>query len=104
MAPLHYIQVLHGAALKIARMQKVLGPQFAKKSLLKYRPEDAHQSWGCCYPAAEALWHLWGKKVTGLVPCYLRYEVAPGVFTTHWFLRATDNPGFAVDPTFFQFG
>ncbi len=83
----------------------MLGPHLIQKSLLPFRPKDAHPSWGCCYVATEALYHLWGKD-HGFTPHYIPYEIAPGVITTHWFLANGGGNGICsvvYDPTGFQF-
>lgn len=88
----------------IRKINRVLGPHLVQDSLLKYCPKQAHPSWGCCYPAAEALYHLWGRD-HGFIPHYISYEVLPGIITTHWFLANGGNGICPVvyDPTGFQF-
>jgi len=81
--------------LQIANSVKVTcGPEFIKKSYLSYRPATAHPTWGNCYVACEALYHLGAKKagfklryVTVLgCPCSLNCKGG-----NHFFLFNPDN-------------
>lgn len=56
-------------------------------------------AFGCCYPAAEVLYHLWGKY-NGFKPATKRSSPRRG--DLHWFLRHPD--GRILDPTASQFG
>lgn len=56
-------------------------------------------SFGCCYPAAEVLYHVWGKA-NGFKPATKRSS--PNRGDLHWFLRHPD--GRILDPTASQFG
>jgi hypothetical protein len=74
----------------IKQIQAVLTPD-----LSSYK--DPYGSYaGCCYPAAEALYHLWGSK-HGFTPHVLHFQ---GL--THWYLA--DKNDRVVDPTKEQFG
>ena len=82
------------------------GPEFIKKPYAARRPPNAHPTWGNCYVACEALYHLWAKDHgfkphwTTLFDCNCSADCKGG---THWFLR---NPktGQVLDPTVEQFG
>lgn len=92
MALLQFIKAIH----------KTLGPELIPPRYRALRPPDADPSWGCCYPATEVLYHLWGKQ-RGWKPAYIRYEVkAPGksLTATHWFLMKN---GITFDITAQQF-
>jgi hypothetical protein len=80
----------------ITAIRSTLGPHLVKKNYLKHRPADATPSWGCCYIATEALYHLWGKA-NGYTPMCLPY-----VLGTHWFLEQRPS-GLQVDITADQF-
>lgn len=83
------------------RIRKQLGPQFAKPANRKHRPEGATASWGNCYVACEALWHL-GARDEGYVPAYLLLTQAESaLFASHWILIRAD--GSVLDPTVDQF-
>jgi hypothetical protein len=64
-------------------------------------PRDAARSWGCCYVATEALFHLWGRE-NGFTPMRVKYRLNCKTTGMHWFLeqRAT---GLQVDITADQF-
>lgn len=82
------------------------GPEFIKKSYAARRPVDAHPTWGNCYVAIEALYHLWAKDA-GFKPHYLTMNLcncsANCKGGTHWFLRNPET-GQVIDPTVKQFG
>lgn len=85
----------------IKAIRKHLGPKFAKPSNRKHRPADAVPSWGCCYVACEALWHL-GARDEGYVPAYLMLNIQESaLFASHWILIRED--GRVIDPTVDQF-
>lgn len=81
----------------VRRVRAQLGPQHLRPDFRRARPEEATASWGCCYVAAEAVWHALGGPDSGLRPTFIRHEGAP-----HWYLVdvATGEP---VDPTADQF-
>lgn len=87
----------------IEAIQQALGPELVPPRYRALRPPDADPSWGCCYPATEVLYHLWGKQ-RGWKPAYIRYVVrVPGVRSmtaTHWFLMKN---GITLDITAHQF-
>jgi hypothetical protein len=60
------------------------------KWLARRKPSD-HPAFGHCYVAAEALFHLWGKR-NGYRP-----KVISGKGLTHWFLENAE--GEKADPT-----
>jgi hypothetical protein len=76
-----------------------MGPHLIPPRYRKLRPRNAPASWGNCYPAAEALYHLWGRR-RGWQPAYIRYEIK-GTPATHWLL--TREGGATLDPTADQF-
>lgn len=78
-----------------------LGPHLVKRSYLEYRPPDAKPSWGCCYVASEALYHLWGKA-NGYTPMCVPYVVAKHAEGRHWFLEQRAS-GLQLDITADQF-
>lgn len=55
------------------------------------------KSWGCCYAATEALFHMAAGQ-EGYRPHVMRVDAE----TTHWFLRNPQS-GHVLDPTFDQF-
>jgi hypothetical protein len=57
-------------------------------------------SFGPCYPASEALYHMLGGKAAGLTPMQIQHE---GV--SHWYLRWQPANGatYYLDPTSDQF-
>ena len=64
-------------------------------------PRNAKLSWGCCYVATEALYHLWGKE-NGFTPMRVKYRVNSQMTGQHWFLEHRPS-GFQVDITADQF-
>lgn len=85
----------------IAAIRAELGPHLVKKNYLKHRPKFASNSWGCCYVASEALYHLWGKA-NGYTPMCLPYRVNREMDGNHWFLEQRAS-GLQVDITSDQF-
>lgn len=85
------------AILHLVRAQ--LGAQFVRPTNRRWRPLDATASWGCCYVACEALYHL-HAGAQGYVPAYLKIE-GDSIFSTHWILIRDD--GRILDPTADQF-
>lgn len=78
------------------------GPQFVKKSYLL--PEHAHPTWGNCYVASEALYHL-GAKKAGFKPHHVEVEIRlcnQPWWVNHWFLRNPETKE-VLDPTVEQF-
>lgn len=67
----------------------------------KHIPKDAVKSWGCCYIAAEVLFHLWGKE-NGFTPMRVSYKLGCKDTGMHWFLEHRPS-GFQVDITADQF-
>ena len=84
--------------IKAIRAQ--LGPHLVKSNYLKLMPENAKPSWGCCYVATEALYHLWGKE-NGYSPMRVKYRLGKTV-GMHWFLEQRAS-GLQVDITADQF-
>lgn len=66
----------------------------------KYRRKAAgkHKTFGHCYAASEAVWHMLGGKESGYTPCVLRL----GPRDTHWYLRNKRTLRH-LDPTARQF-
>ena len=64
-------------------------------------PGNAKPSWGCCYVASEALWHLWGKR-NGYTAMRVKYNLGGGKKGMHWFLEHRPS-GLQVDITADQF-
>mgnify|MGYP000095976313 FL=1 len=81
----------------VAAVRAQLGPQHLRPDFRRARPAGAPASWGCCYVAAEAVWHALGGPASGLRPTFVRREGAP-----HWYLVDLAT-GEAVDPTADQF-
>ncbi len=81
----------------VRRVRAQLGPQHLRPDFRRARPRDATPSWGCCYVAAEAVWHALGGPDSGLRPTFIRHEGAP-----HWYLVDVVT-GEVVDPTVDQF-
>lgn len=85
----------------IKKIRATLGPHLVKGIYGKNIPADAPKSWGCCYVATEALYHLWGKKA-GYTPMRVSYTLPNGDPGTHWFLKQRSS-GLQVDITADQF-
>jgi hypothetical protein len=85
----------------INAIRSTLGPNLVKRNYLKHRPADATPSWGCCYIATEALYHLWGKA-NGYTSMCLPYRVTKDMVGNHWFLEQRTS-GLQVDITADQF-
>ena len=85
----------------INAIRKQLGPHLVKKNYLKLRPSCATASWGCCYVATEALYHLWGKE-NGYTAMRVPYKLSDGSIGQHWFLEQRAS-GLQVDITADQF-
>lgn len=64
-------------------------------------PANATKSWGCCYIATEALYHLWGKA-NGYTPMRVEYKLNCRETGMHWFLEQRAS-GLQVDITADQF-
>lgn len=86
--------ILHGTIGQC--IQKNLGPHLLTPQYKKQRPAGATQSWGCCYVASEALYHL-GARELGWKPAYVK--IGKGI--THWFLVKGEM---IMDLTADQFG
>jgi len=78
-------------------IRKNLTPDLLKGPYKKQWDEQKPQSWGHCYVASEAYYHLMGGKASGLEPCWVKHEG-----TTHHFLR-DKKTGEIVDITCDQF-
>ncbi len=78
-----------------------LGPHLVKPEYRKLMPKNAKPSWGCCYVAAEALFHLWGKDM-GYTPMRVKYRIDRQTEGMHWFLEQRAS-GLQVDITSDQF-
>jgi hypothetical protein len=85
----------------IKAIRAELGPHLVKENYLKLRPRCATKSWGCCYVATEALYHLWGKE-NGYTPMRVPYVLPDGSKGQHWFLEQRAS-GLQVDITSDQF-
>ena len=85
----------------IAAIRAELGPHLVKRNYLRLRPDAAPPSWGCCYVATEALYHLWGKA-NGYTPMCLPYRLNKQFMGRHWFLEQRAS-GLQVDITADQF-
>lgn len=84
------------AAEAMARIRAQLGPHLLRRDFARRRPEGATASWGCCYVAAEALYHALGGRASGLRSTSGRVGGEP-----HWWLV---GPGGEIhDPTADQF-
>jgi hypothetical protein len=78
----------------VKRIQAVLTPDLSIRPSLKKLPTPF---WGCCYPATEALYYLWGRE-RSFLPHRVRW---PGCPNGHWYLMNAN--GLVVDPTAEQF-
>lgn len=79
----------------ISKILDVLTPDLLKK---EYREANkTNETYGHCYAASEALYHMLGGKASGLVSMVGRDS--NGV--THWWLRSKD--GRTIDPTATQY-
>jgi hypothetical protein len=81
----------------VALVRAQLGPHLLDPKRAKVRPADAAATWGCCYVAAEAVYHLTGGKAGPLSPKSVRVPD-----DVHWYLH-TAFSGEVVDPTADQF-
>lgn len=72
----------------------VLTPDLLKPA---YRRGGAHPTYGHCYAASEAMWHMLGGPTSGLSPCRGR----DGEGIVHWWL--VDGDGRILDPTVQQY-
>jgi hypothetical protein len=78
-----------------------LGSHLVKSNYRKFIPKNAKPSWGTCYVASEALYHLWGKE-NGYTPVRIPYKVNRAMTGQHWFLEQRAS-GLQVDITADQF-
>jgi hypothetical protein len=85
----------------IEAIRAELGPHLLKSPYKQRRPAKAAPSWGCCYVATEALYHLWGKA-NGYTPMIVPFRVEKHAMGTHWFLEQRPS-GLQVDITADQF-
>jgi hypothetical protein len=77
-------------------IRSVLTPSMLRGEYKKMWTSDKPKSWGHCYTASEAYYHMMGGKAAGLKPYWVKHEG-----TTHHFLR--DARGKVVDLTGDQF-
>jgi hypothetical protein len=85
----------------ITAIRAELGPHLVKSNYRKHMPVNATKSWGTCYVATEALYHLWGKA-NGYTPMCLPYRLDRETMGRHWFLEQRAS-GLQVDITADQF-
>lgn len=78
----------------IERVRANMGPDLIPKKYRCLRPRNAPASWGNCYPASEALYHLWGKR-NGWRPGYIRYMVK-NTPATHWVLIRPNGHAYSI--------
>lgn len=76
-----------------AQVVRVLSPDLLKP---EYRNQPGNPTFGHCYAAAEAVYHLLGGRQAGLVPMHGR----DGQGITHWWLRSAEG---IIDPTADQY-
>jgi uncharacterized protein (DUF433 family) len=79
-----------------SEVRRHLGPHLLRRDFAARRPAGAVASWGCCYVAAEALYHLLGGRLAGWRPFSGRVQGEP-----HWWL--VGPAGEVLDPTADQF-
>lgn len=91
----------HGASPSPVRLQRAirdsLTPELLRGPYKKQWTPSRPRSWGHCYVASEAYYHLMGGKASGLKPCWVKHEGS-----THHFLR-DEKTGKVVDLTGDQF-
>lgn len=80
----------------IKKIQSVLTDDLLIPYWLKQRSDDEHPTFGHCYAASEALYHMLGGKSAGYKP--MRATTPGG---THWWI--VDKNGTILDPTAEQF-
>jgi hypothetical protein len=85
----------------ITKIRAALGPHLVKGIYQNHIPKNATPSWGCCYIATEALYHLWGKE-NGYTPMRVSYKLSCKETGQHWFLEQRAS-GLQVDITADQF-
>jgi hypothetical protein len=99
----------------VADVRALLGPSRLTAKFGKMRPEDATDSWGCCYVAAEAVAALVGRDTVTPMTVAQWVKVHPRITgpkgiplcnqedrLTHWFL-VDKLTGDILDPTEDQF-
>lgn len=81
----------------VRKIQSVLSPELLLPKFQKMCPPDAHASWGHCYAATEALFHMLGGFDSEWRP--VRGKDDDGI--VHWWLE--NNAGERLDPTSEQY-
>jgi 2-polyprenyl-3-methyl-5-hydroxy-6-metoxy-1,4-benzoquinol methylase len=79
----------------INKILRVLTPDLLKRDYVE--ANKTNETYGHCYAASEALYHLLGGKASGLVP--MNGKDSNGV--VHWWLRSKDSR--VIDPTATQY-
>lgn len=91
----------HGA---VERLSTALVPHLSddllKPKLRKQKPKDAHATWGHCYVATEALYHVLGGSASGYTPASGRDQFG----IVHWWLECDTDQGIVrIDVTAAQY-
>ncbi len=81
----------------ISRIQSVLSPEMLLPKFRRMCPPDAHKTWGQCYAATEALFHMLGGFDGDWRP--VRGKDDDGI--VHWWLE--NSAGQRLDPTAEQY-
>lgn len=81
----------------VNRVRAALSTDLLRADYARRKPPTAPASWGLCYVAAEAVYHLAGGASSGLRPASVRIDAQ----TVHWYLL--DRDGNVIDPTSDQF-
>lgn len=84
------------AELTIALVKQFLTPDLLKGKYVN-RPLNAHNTWGLCSVASEAIYFILGGPKRGLVS----YVARDTDGSTHWWLK--DSTGKIIDPTIEQY-
>jgi hypothetical protein len=86
----------------VTKIQSVLTPDLRNREWQRRVLPDAHPTTGHCYIAAEAAYHIYGKR-RGFQPHVLRVGLEHDLeVVTHWYLE-NKLTGERIDPTAEQF-
>lgn len=90
--------VVRAKALKLCEILECMREVLSESDDLRKLKYQGHKNpfTGHCYVASEAIYHLMGRRRSGLIPCFIRVAGEP-----HWFLKFED--GTVVDATREQF-
>jgi hypothetical protein len=88
----------HNMELLRVSISKVLSPDLLRKDW-RTKAEGEHITYGHCYVAAEALFHLVGGHSSEFKPRYVKYfDASDDMMCTHWWLYSIKR-NLIYDPT-----